>query len=178
MRWADVPGYEGYYEVSDTGVVRSKDRITSHGHKRKGVELKPSGARYAQVILCKEGKISHRGVHRLVLLAFVGEPEDPQSHAMHLNNDTFDNRLENLKWGSNSENQHQSSRERRHQHSRKDCCNRGHLLEPPNLRPNTRGRECWACAKARDYARRRPDKTEQLIKERADYYYEKLRRVA
>ena len=96
--WKAIPGYEGLYEVSDLGNVRSMPRPCAKGGIRKPGKL-PAG--YKQVSLCKDGNISRKLVHRLVLLAFKG-PSDLETR--HLNGVNSDNALLNLKYGTTTEN--------------------------------------------------------------------------
>lgn len=106
--YAPVPGWEGFYEVSDQGSVRSLDRYVSHwrGGQRlyPGKELIPKTDRYGyqEVGLSREGKKVSCKVHTLVLRAFSGEANGLQ--ARHLNGNAVDNRLENLVWGTALEN--------------------------------------------------------------------------
>ena len=110
--WRDVRGYEGLYQVSTFGRVRSLDR-TIHGVRygqawsstRKGREMCPNTDKdgYKTIKLCSEGRVSRWRVHRLVALAFIPNPEDkPQIN--HINGHKADNRVENLEWATNSEN--------------------------------------------------------------------------
>lgn len=105
--WRSIPGFEGRYEVSDSGRVRSVDRTitTSRGSRRyKGMLLSPGKMNdfgHVTVMLGQEG--GSRCVHEIVLLAFVGPPDKGQE-CRHLNGDGGDNRLENLCWGSRSQN--------------------------------------------------------------------------
>lgn len=106
-RWLPVVGYEGLYEVSDQGRVRSLDRLVPHGRggtmrRRKGQVLKPglSSAGYETVTLGKRG--SH-GIHVLMLTAFVG-PCPPGHECRHLDDVRTHNRLPNLAWGTRSDN--------------------------------------------------------------------------
>lgn len=101
--WKDIPGYEGLYQVSNDGKVRSLDRVTIDkiGRKRpqKGAILKP-GIRtggYKKVGLCKNGVIKHISVHRLVALAFIPNPNNLPC-INHINEVRTDNRAENLEW--------------------------------------------------------------------------------
>lgn len=104
-RWKDVVGWEGYYEVSNMGRVRSVERIVrSRGAATRIIKskvLKPlahSGG-YQQASLSREGKMHRRFIHRLVLEAFCGKaPVD--FVACHNNGDPTDNRLDNLRWDS------------------------------------------------------------------------------
>jgi hypothetical protein len=114
-RWKAVPAYEGLYEVSDMGQVRSLDRPYKMRNSRKpdvimdcvkrGRLLKQDsvGKPYAQVLLYdRQGKPKRFLVHRLVLLAFVGEA--PGMECNHRNGDTLDNALINLEWVTHGEN--------------------------------------------------------------------------
>lgn len=106
-QWRPVTGLEGRYEVSDRGRVRSKTRMVrdSRGSIRRinGKMLKPRKSGNAPwgywIVYLPDGKgWKNRYVHRLVLEAFKG-PCPPTYEAMHLNDNGWDNRLENLVWG-------------------------------------------------------------------------------
>lgn len=101
IEWRDVPGYEGLYQVSDTGLVLSLPREGSDGRI-----LRPDITRdgYAQVRLCKNG-LKHRWlVHRLVALAFLPNPA-LKAEVNHIDGDKLNNALSNLEWSTRSENQ-------------------------------------------------------------------------
>lgn len=103
--WKDIPNYEGLYQVSDSGQVRSLDRTDSRGRKWKGKVLKtwPDGlSGYLQVCLSKEGKVIQIRIHRLITLAFHGLPSGRQAN--HKNGEKTDNRAHNLEWMTCSEN--------------------------------------------------------------------------
>ena len=90
--WRDIEGYEGLYQVSNFGNVRS----IKNGRLKV---LKPvfNSKGYHRVCLCKYGKIKNYSVHRLVLSAFVPNTLNlPQIN--HKNEIRTDNRLENLEW--------------------------------------------------------------------------------
>ena len=101
--WKSVVGYEGLYEVSDKGNVRSLDRISTDGSRRKGRMLKPRGARYLFVTLSREAIKALPYVHRLVLEAFSGPPP-VGTVGCHRDDNPRNNRLENLYWGTSAEN--------------------------------------------------------------------------
>ncbi|WP_410973951.1 NUMOD4 domain-containing protein [Bacillus pacificus] len=94
------------YQVSNFGTVKSIDRITPHGHNRRGKILKPTSNKdgYKLVILCNEGKTKSYTVHRLVALAFIENPEGKEQ-INHINGLKDDNKVENLEWVTQSENQ-------------------------------------------------------------------------
>ena len=107
--WQDILGYEGIYQVSNEGQVRSLDRMVKHQkgglQTVKGKILKPSTTPkgYQHVILCKNGKAKNFFVHRLVYAAFCGEiPEGLVVN--HINEVKTDNRLENLNLMTQKEN--------------------------------------------------------------------------
>ena len=110
--WKSIPGYEGFYEVSDLGCVRSIERTVAYGRHGKTTYksrlLKPTLTKkgYPLVGLARQGAIWSAYVHHLVLLAFVGErPEaDARSEIRHLDGDKTNNSLANLVYGTIHEN--------------------------------------------------------------------------
>jgi len=106
--WLPINGYEGLYEVSDLGRVRSLPRrvpCRSYSGLRVGSRLSPGrllrlsfpGVKYQGVTLYKDGAATAHIVHRLVLLTFLGTAL-PGQEACHWNGDSHDNRLSNLRW--------------------------------------------------------------------------------
>lgn len=109
--WKPIPNYEGFYEVSSMGRVRSLDRKLPHPKNqmvvshRKGRILKPEPDKYGYpvVTLCQEAKTKTFKVHRLVALAFIPNPDNlPQID--HINTKKYDNRPENLRWCTTQQN--------------------------------------------------------------------------
>lgn len=102
--WKPIKGYEGFYEVSNLGRVRSLDR-TEHirnkagritARQRKGKVLKPcldSGGHYLHVML--RGKPTN--VHRIVAKTFIDNPND-YPEANHIDEDKTNNCVMNLEW--------------------------------------------------------------------------------
>lgn len=114
--WRDVPGYEGLYQVSNTGAVKSLAReVKSSGDSYRFTDdriLKParrSVGGYMEVALTKDGKMRTHRIHKLVMAAFVGDCPAGQE-VRHLNCDPGDNRLENLAYGTRSDNMLDSGR--------------------------------------------------------------------
>lgn len=108
--WKEVNGYEGFYEVSSLGRVRSiscriADKRCPNGKYHKGRILKPGYTvnGYLQVLLRANGKYKSCRVHRLVAEAFIPNTEN-KSEVNHKNGVKTDNRLENLEWNTRSEN--------------------------------------------------------------------------
>lgn len=109
--WKDIKGYEGLYQVSNLGNVRSIDRIEvkmncrgwKSPRKDKGKVLTPTdnGKGYRIVPLRKDGKKKNHYVHRLVAEAFCDGQGDVVDH---IDYDISNNRAENLRWCTQKEN--------------------------------------------------------------------------
>ena len=107
--WKEIEGYDGLYEVSDKGNVRSRN----YNHTGTTQVLQPGEVRgYLQVGLNKNGKRKRFFVHRLVAKAFL---ENTQNllEVNHKNEDKADNRIENLEWCSREYNNNFGTRNRR-----------------------------------------------------------------
>lgn len=108
--WKDVVGYEGVYQVSNLGNVKSLDRweISKRDSKRwrLGITLKKKVTEqgYETVHLRNklEDKESWPPVHRLVAIAFLPNTEDKPT-VNHINGNKLDNTIENLEWATHSE---------------------------------------------------------------------------
>lgn len=98
--WKDIKGYEKYYQVSNLGKVRSKDRIEKYrNRKRKGRILKqqPNSQGYLRIELKVDGKSERFFVHRLVAESFCIKPEGTDV-VNHLDSDYTNNKASNLEW--------------------------------------------------------------------------------
>lgn len=157
-QWLPVVGYEGYYEVSDHGRVRSIDRRVADGRTFRGRMLahwvRDSG--HHIVTLSVGGAHAQRYVHVMVLEAFVGARPDGYE-GCHYDGTPANNRLANLRWDTASANAYDAVRHGQNFHAAKECCPRGHSLVEPNLVRSQalKGhRSCKACARAWSTARR------------------------
>lgn len=106
--WKTISGYEGCYEISNFGKIRSIERDVNRNNHTihiKGKIKKPhiGGSGYYYTVLCKEGKCKLELVHRLLANAFIPNPEN-KPEIDHINADRSDYRLENLRWATHKEN--------------------------------------------------------------------------
>lgn len=98
--WKDIPGYEGYYQVSNLGRIKSlprckpTDKRKTHNNIRKP-RLAKNG--YLRVNLSKGNSVKWFGVHRLVALTFIPNP-DNLPVINHKDENKQNNRVENLEW--------------------------------------------------------------------------------
>lgn len=108
--WKEISGYEGYFEVSNLGNFRSKDRVIKY--KSNGTRLYPGKflktetivEGYQRIVLMKEAIKKRYMCHRLVAQEFVPNP-DNKPYVNHINGNKADNRAENLEWVTQSENE-------------------------------------------------------------------------
>lgn len=154
--WRAVPGW-AHYQVSSIGRVRSLDRLITDRLGRTRVQrgrLKRTwvdDGGYRRVEL-NHGSRLGIGVHRLVALAFHGQPR-PDQESRHLDGDSLNNCAENIAWGTHSENVRDTiaaGRYRNH-NAEKVRCPQGHPYSGRNRRGD---RKCATCRRASQQAYR------------------------
>lgn len=100
--WKSVVGYEGYYDVSNTGKIR---------RTKTGKVLKPYISNgYCLVDLRMCGKRKYYRIHRLVAFTFIGLPPTSKHEIRHLDGNKQNNNSENLLWGTRKENEYDKIR--------------------------------------------------------------------
>lgn len=110
--WKDIPDYEGIYEASNLGRIRTHKNKTTYT-KRHGARhwtskiMKGRGDNYTtgkRVGLWKDGKVKDWLVARLVAITFLGKPKGKVNTVNHINGDRLDNHIENLEWLTTGDN--------------------------------------------------------------------------
>lgn len=154
-QWAPVPGYEGRYEVSDLGRVRTVARVIPYidGRLRRvqqrvrKVQLDTRG--YPALSLTdNQGRTRTRGVHVLVAAAWIG-PRPEGMEVCHNDGDKTNPRLDNLRYGTHSENAQDAVLHGQHPWASRTSCIYGHPYTPENTYPYRGRRHCRTCTRAR-----------------------------
>lgn len=117
--WKDIPGYEGIYQASPEGEIKSVDRYVSHGNAprqfKRGRILKQgiNNNGYPCVMLTDiNGHERRIQVHRLIAITFIPNPEN-KSQVNHIDENKLNNNVDNLNWMSAKENCNWGTRNKR-----------------------------------------------------------------
>ncbi|MCL9637747.1 NUMOD4 motif-containing HNH endonuclease [Bacillus zanthoxyli] len=110
MEWKDIPGYEGIYQASTSGQIRSVDGKKTHSVRHgirtwKGRILKQkiSKDNSSRVMLWKDKKVKTWLVHRLVAITFISKPNG-KDYINHIDGNRLNNDVSNLEWCDHTEN--------------------------------------------------------------------------
>lgn len=101
ISFKDIPGYEGLYGATSCGRIWSY-RLNGGKGAFMIPELLDNG--YLRIGLSKDGKVKRYRVHRLVALAYLGEPESDDMEIDHIDGDRLNNCVKNLRWVTHKEN--------------------------------------------------------------------------
>lgn len=133
--WVDVKDWEGLYQVSNMGRVKVFGRLVVYGNKTRHTKdkiLKPSKRPddYYVVGLCRDGGRIIVNLHRLVAEHFIIN-DDPinKNDVDHINKDSLDNRVENLRWTTRKENNNNRKRKYTYEVQKIICVNTGEEFE-------------------------------------------------
>ena len=153
--WKPIPGYEGFYEASTEGNLRSVDRsfVRSNGSpfslKGRPITVWENPVdKHLMCVLSKAGDRRYFYAHTLIARTFLGErPEGME--VRHLDDNPNNNTVENLRYGTRSENSYDRVRNGIHFQANKTHCIRGHSLSGKNLKIEKRNRgearRCISC---------------------------------
>lgn len=101
--WKDIPGYEGLYQASNLGKIKSMPRKGTHSQEEYILKEKKRRKGYHEIALTKECKTKHYFVHRLIAMTFIPNPLNlPQID--HIDDNKSNNCVNNLQWITNADN--------------------------------------------------------------------------
>lgn len=105
--WKDIKGYEGLYQVSNLGNVKSLDRIIPFRNSEMSIKgkmlTKKNVKGYHMAQLCSDGIKVRKSVHRLVAQAFIPNKHN-KPEVNHLDENKQNNKVDNLEWATSKEN--------------------------------------------------------------------------
>lgn len=149
--WRPVTGYEGLYEASNHGRVRSLPRLMTTGRIISPVV---NSRGYWVVSLSRDGVVKQLALHRVILMSFIG-PRPEGMHGCHNNGDKSGNTLGNLRWDTPTENRRDIVRHGADFNRRKTHCPKRHEYTPENTHIGNDGyRYCIKCRQEYNERRR------------------------
>jgi len=155
--WRTIEGFEGFYEVSSRGRVRSLDRVvdgkngTTRRRRSAILSQDTSGNGYPRVVLQRERVRTKRLVSGLVLEAFVGPRPDGMEACHFPDPNPQNNTVENLRWDTKSANMQDRIAHGNNPQSNKTHCPQNHEYTPANthITKGTTHRHCRECDRIR-----------------------------
>lgn len=142
--WKPIPGYEGMYEASTFGRIRSWNGRWQ-GSEPRVLKPTPIPSGYLSVVLYRHGSRQTKLVHRIVAETFAAR--GGHNLVRHLDGDKLNNRAPNLAWGTVSENAVDSVSHGTNANTRKTHCAQGHEYTDENTyRFKGSGRVCRLCS--------------------------------
>ena len=124
--WKDIEGYEGLYQISNKGRVKSLGN--NKNRKEKILSCKPNNKGYLRVNLYKNGKKKHFSVHRLVAIAFIPNPNN-LLEVNHKDENKENNHVKNLEWCTSEYNNNYGTHNERSSISRKGKKHKKHKFK-------------------------------------------------
>lgn len=115
--WKDIPGYEGLYQASNLGNIKSLDRYKQNYSKKQKIYGKILKQQkdldgYYKIALCKNGKYYQTNVHRIIAMTFIPNPNNlPQVNHIIAISDGGTNCVDNLYWGTQKQNMQDKKRD-------------------------------------------------------------------
>lgn len=112
--WRDIPGFEGYYQASSAGRIRSLDRVQEMDgrwgrfkRKKHGRIVRPHAGRHGYMLtaLCRDSEKTKTSVHRVVCETFHGPCPSDAHQVAHIDGVRENNAPHNLRWVTQSENE-------------------------------------------------------------------------
>lgn len=106
--WKDIPDYEGMYQISNLGNIKSLERYRKDKrceYRLKETIIKPhQNGKYLRVELSKNGKVKLYYIHRLMAYTFLGLERNSKLQVDHIDNNCLNNNIENLQILTQKEN--------------------------------------------------------------------------
>lgn len=169
--WKDIEGYEGIYQVSSFGNVRSLDRIDSVNRRIKGKIMKQNTmyTGYKTVRLTKNSITKGYFVHRLVAIAFIPNPYN-LSEVGHKDESRNNNEVDNLEWVTKSKNANMPLRRKRISQKAK-----GRILSEEH---KNKIREALEGERNPFYGKHHSEETKALLREKNSKYKGELSRAS